>query len=64
MQAVINGSEENKDFWKWTPSGALSLQTINGEAAKRLVVGEEYFLDITQSADGAFAGQGDSILND
>lgn len=47
MSAVTTGSEENKAFWKWTPSGSLTLSTINEEAAKQFVPGEEFYLDFT-----------------
>jgi hypothetical protein len=41
---VAGTSEENKRFWKWTPSGALSFQYINPEIDFQ--VGKEYYLDL------------------
>lgn len=45
---VINGSEENKSFAKYTPAGNLELYiSYDTEASKAFEVGKEYFLDIT-----------------
>ena len=43
--AVTNGSDENKDFWKWTPSGKLEFQCLNSNV--NFIPGKEYYLDIT-----------------
>jgi hypothetical protein len=40
---VIDGSEENKTFWKYTPSGKLELGCIHQDLFE---VGKEYYLDI------------------
>ena len=47
MLPVTTGSEENKEFYKWTPGGELTLSTVNGAAAADLQVGKEYYLDIS-----------------
>ncbi len=47
LEAVISGSPENDNFFKWTPSGSLIMQTINTDAAKQFEVGAEYYIDIT-----------------
>jgi hypothetical protein len=47
MVAVIDGSPENKEFFKYTPAGELTLQTINQAAADQLELDKEYYLDIT-----------------
>lgn len=44
---VTDGSEENKRFFKYTPSGSLQFSTVNADAAKQLEVGQEYYVDIT-----------------
>lgn len=49
MSPVTSGSEENKNFFKWTPSGSLDLRTVNEEAVKAFEVGAEYYLDFTKS---------------
>lgn len=45
---VIDGSEENKSFSKYTPAGNLSL-TISNEtpAANFFEAGKEYYLDFS-----------------
>lgn len=45
---VTSGSEENKQFYKWTPSGKIELQTINAAAADQFAVGCEYYIDFTR----------------
>jgi hypothetical protein len=44
---VSSGSEENKQFYKWTPSGSIQLNTINSAAADQFEVGKSYYLDFT-----------------
>ena len=44
---VTGGSDENKAFFKWTPTGQLEFGTINEEAAADFIPGEEYYIDIT-----------------
>jgi hypothetical protein len=41
---VTSGSEENAQFYKWTPSGKIELQTINALAADQFEVGREYYV--------------------
>lgn len=49
LEAVINGSPENKEFFKWTPSGRLTLGCVNPSANAMFVEGDEYYLDITRA---------------
>jgi hypothetical protein len=44
--AVAGDSDENKRFWKYTPSGELKLTTVNPDVVKGLEPGTEYYLDI------------------
>lgn len=47
---VTSGSDENKSFWKYTPSGKLEMFMNEGvEAADAFAVGQEYYLDFTQA---------------
>lgn len=47
---VINGSDENKSFSRYTPSGSLNLQiSYETEASNAFEVGKEYYLDITEA---------------
>lgn len=47
FSAVTNGSEENKQFFKWTPGGQLTVFSVNLDAARAFVPGADYYLDIT-----------------
>jgi hypothetical protein len=47
MEAVVDGSPENKEFFRWTPSGSLMLGCVNPAANEQFVAGQEYFIDIT-----------------
>lgn len=42
---VTGGSDENKSFWKWTPSGKLEFSCLNPDV--EFEVGKEYYLDLT-----------------
>lgn len=44
FSAVTSGSEENKAFWKWTPSGFIELSSIRNDLFE---VGKEYYLDFS-----------------
>lgn len=44
FHAVAGNSEENKKFWKYTPSGNFCFATINPEAAKMFKFGHEYYV--------------------
>lgn len=44
---VTTGSEENKEFFKWTPAGQIQLGTINPAAAAQFVPGREFYVDFT-----------------
>lgn len=47
---VTYGSEENKSFSKYTPSGSLVLQISNDTVASNAFeVGKEYYLDFTEA---------------
>ncbi len=47
LNAVTGTSEENKDFWKFTPSGKLELTWINPNVDFK--PGKEYYLDIREA---------------
>ena len=44
---VTAGSPENETFYYLTPSGVLIFQTINPAVATQILVGAEYYIDIT-----------------
>lgn len=49
MSAVMSGSEENKKFFAWTPSGKIELQTVNPDAGKAFELGKEYYVDFSEA---------------
>lgn len=49
FEAVIDGSPENKEFWKWTPAGQINIHIDNPEALKMFDEGEEYYVDFTKA---------------
>jgi len=60
--AVTNGSEENKSFAEFTPSGSFSMIISKDTPAQETFAGGsgEYFLDITPcQADAVNAGSGE-----
>lgn len=42
---VTGGNDENKSFWKWTPSGKLEFNCLNPNVD--FEIGKDYYLDIT-----------------
>lgn len=46
---VVSGSEENEQFFKYTPAGSIVLSTINPGAAEQFEVGGEYYVDFLQA---------------
>ena len=49
MTPVIGGSDENKSFSKYTPSGDLSLHITNPDALDFFKAGKEYYLEFTET---------------
>jgi hypothetical protein len=47
LSPVSGGSEENKTFWKYTPSGNIEFQCVNDDAVNQFEVGKEYYVDFT-----------------
>ena len=46
---VIGDSEENKAFFRWTPSGAIDLGTINPAVVEQFHIGDEFYVDFTSA---------------
>lgn len=46
LQPVINGSEENKKFWAYTPSGEIKIHVENENANFDF---GEYYIDFTKA---------------
>lgn len=47
LNPVMGNNEENKQFFKWTPSGNITLSVVNPAAAAQFEVGKEYYIDFT-----------------
>lgn len=47
FDVVTSGSEENKQFFSYTPSGSLEVSSVNDG---QFEVGKEYYLDLTVAA--------------
>lgn len=47
LYPVTSGSEENKEFYKYTPNGKIELGVLNPEAWSKFELGKEYFVDFT-----------------
>lgn len=47
MSPVTSGSEENKSFSKWTPSGSLEINISNPDAYDKFEQGKEYYIDFS-----------------
>ena len=47
LTPVVSGSEENRQFFQYTPGGVLQFQTINKAAFDQFKLGSEYYVDVT-----------------
>lgn len=45
LSPVYSGSDENKTFFAYTPSGSIQLGTVNPAASEQFVIGREYYVD-------------------
>jgi len=53
FSAVTSGSDENKRFWRWTPSGFVELSSVLVDAFEP---GKEYYLDFSDPLPPSNAG--------
>lgn len=51
MTAVYDAdpNSENGQFFRWTPSGTITMGVVNEEAAKQFVVGEFMYVDFSSA---------------
>lgn len=49
MAPVTTGSEENKSFWKYTPSGSLKMSIDNPAALEQFKPGKEFYVDFHEA---------------
>lgn len=45
LHPVTNGSEENKNFYQWTPSGNITLNVVKRSTSESFEIGKEYYVD-------------------
>lgn len=48
LEPVFSGSEENRTFYAWTPTGSIVLGVLNADHGFK--VGYEYYVDFTEAA--------------
>lgn len=48
LHPVSDGSPENKEFFKWTPSGQIQLGVMNPAASEPFTPGKEFYVDFTK----------------
>jgi hypothetical protein len=46
---VLSGAGENREFWKWTPSGKLEFACLN--PAVNFEIGKDYYLDLSLAGE-------------
>ena len=46
--AVYDGSDENKEFFKWTPSGSLKIGVYKEDIFQP---GKDYYVDLTEAGN-------------
>jgi len=49
LSPVMSDSDENKEFYKYKPSGSIELGTVNEAAAENFEIGKEYYVDFTKA---------------
>lgn len=49
LSPVVGGSEENDQFYKYTPGGIVSLEVLSEETANHFEQGQEYYVDFSKA---------------
>jgi hypothetical protein len=50
LSPVTSGSEENQQFYKYTPGGSIELSTINDAAVEQFgSPGDSFYVDFTKA---------------
>ena len=50
LHPVVGGSDENEEFFKYTPCGSIEMSTINAAAAAaEFEVDEQYYVDFIRA---------------
>ena len=48
LNPIYSGSDEDKTFWKYTPSGEIIMGLVMPETAAQFKVGSFYYVDFTE----------------
>lgn len=51
FEPVRSGSEENREFFKYTPSGSIKLGVIGSSVSRQFQVGRDYYVDFTAAPE-------------
>lgn len=51
LTPVIGGSDENKSFSKWTPSGNLTMGITNPDVFGFFIPGKAYYITIQEASE-------------
>ena len=46
---VTGTSEENKEFFRWSPAGSIDLGTVNPAVVEQFRIGDEFYVDFTSA---------------
>ena len=49
LNVVVDGSPENKEFFRWTPSGQIDLGTVNRKAWEQFPLGREVYVEFSDA---------------
>lgn len=49
LYPVMDGSAENKEFYRYTPAGSINFSTINEDALAQFVIGQEYYITVEKA---------------
>jgi hypothetical protein len=50
MNPVYTGSDENKEFFKFTPGGQIILHATQSSVVESFTQGKEYYVDFTPAS--------------
>jgi len=54
LNPVVDGSDENKAFFKYTPGGQIILSVVNPAASDQFEEGKFFYVDFTETDDVPF----------
>lgn len=53
LTPVHSGSEENREFFAYTPGGEITLQVVGSATAGQFQEGHDYYVDFTEVPENA-----------